>query len=239
MGNFFKDVEKAFKGKDGWKTGALAAFDPAASGVTAISGAGIERLLGKKGPFTKNIGNLGMGYFPGEGPQPAAPAGMRDTLASIPTKHYSNKKWYRKYRNWAGSWREIAKGSLGLGGYEAMDPLSRLQGELGGNVSEEDFINALTEDYDFTKDISARDVGLNKYLRQQAAQMGVENAYAGVGGVAQRARSTLADTSLAAYRPQAYQTQQQLQDQTQQLLTSIAQAEFESDKAIAEAGRSA
>jgi hypothetical protein len=264
MGNFFKDLEKSLKGSP-FNT----LTDLFTTGMPIASSMGLQKKLGKTGLFgvppgrekaltpgattaaaplvpdnTRNRSPRAQRVSAGGTPfdpltQGPGAAQIQGALGAIPTKHVSKKKWYRKYRAWADYWRTVAQSSLGQGGFEAMDPIARLQNQLGREISEEDFVNALTADYNFDPDIRAREAGLSKYLRQQSAALGVEGAYAGIESADQRARNALASQALAAYRPQAYQAQQQFQDQAQQLLTSIAQAEFEADRATTEAGRSA
>jgi len=162
------------------------------------------------------------------------------TLQEIPTKHVSSKYWYRKYRRWSDFWRESTKGALGYGDYDATDPLAQLQQGLLSQYDQ----NALSGAFnmgtqDFSNLIGARNQGLSAALQQQGARLGIGDAFMGVADVANRARTTMAERSLAAYRPQAYTAQQQLGDQTSQLLTAIAQSEMAGEAAVEGAGRQA
>jgi hypothetical protein len=162
-------------------------------------------------------------------------SGLTDALSGIATKHVKKKYWYRKYRRWAEAWRDIAGGALGTGDFEATDPLAQLQQQLTGAVSTD---KTFDQNYNFSGMLNARQKSLATALHQRGAALGLGNALGGIADEAQRARSTLASMSLAAYRPMAFQAQQQLDDQTAELLQALAQAQFETEATIEGTGRS-
>ncbi len=157
-------------------------------------------------------------------------------------RHHPNKAWYRKYRGWAEWWRNTAQSSLyGYGGTGPTDPLAQLQNQLAAQYQEQAAKGAanFSSNYEFGGMINARNQGMAQALRQKAAGMGVQGAYQGTMDAATQARQTLVNQSMAAYRPIAYQAQQQIQGNTDELLNALAQANFEGQKTIAGAGRAA
>jgi len=149
-------------------------------------------------------------------------------------------KWYRDYRKWADYWRTGMSNALGYGaGGEdaATDPLSRLQFALSKQVDIDKLNNTFDQNYDATGLINSRNQGLAAILRQQAAGMGIRDAYEPVISNTTNARQTLIDKSLAAYRPEAYQNQQKLSANADQLLQSIQLANTEAQQSLGAAGR--
>ena len=149
-------------------------------------------------------------------------------------------RWYRDYRKWADYWRKGMGTSLGYGkGGEAAatDPLSMLQFALSNKVDMGKIDNTFDPNYDATGLINGRNQGLAAMLRQQAAGMGVSGAYDATINNASNARQTLIDKSMTAYRPDAYQQQQTLSANADQLLQSIQMANFDAQKSITAAGR--
>ena len=156
-----------------------------------------------------------------------------DMLLGTPTGHQSDIR--RKVGNMQNWWQEMGERDLGVGAYQgqATNPLSQLQYQLGQQYNP----NAVTgafQGYDFGHMMQMRNRGIADVLNQRAAQMGVKGAYGGVIDQAQRARETMAEQALAAYRPQAWQAQQQASQQTQQLLAALQQMEFETERTMAE-----
>jgi hypothetical protein len=149
-------------------------------------------------------------------------------------------KWYRDYRKWADYWRTGMSESLGYGegGEEAAtDPLSKLQFALTNQVDMGKLKNTFDPNYDASGLVNSRNQGLAAMLRQQAAGMGVSGAYDATINNASNARQTLIDKSMAAYRPEAYQQQQTLSSNADQLLQSIQMANLDAQKSLTAAGR--
>jgi hypothetical protein len=149
-------------------------------------------------------------------------------------------KWYRDYRKWAGYWRTGMSNSMGYGagGEEAAtDPLSKLQFALTNQVDMGKIKNTFDQNYDASGLVNSRNQGLAAMLRQQAAGMGVNGAYDATINNASNARQTLIDKSMAAYRPEAYQQQQTLSSNADQLLQSIQMANLDAQKSLTAAGR--
>jgi len=153
--------------------------------------------------------------------------------------HSSKRKWYRQYRNWADAWRTYTQQALGMGGRDALDPLAQLQRQLGEYIDPARIGQIFSQNYDFDPMVGAQQQALGSALQQRAAAMGLGGAFGGVMEEAHRARSSMASQSLAAYRPQAWQAQQEIQGHTSQLLDALARAEFEAEAATEAAGRNA
>lgn len=210
-------------------------MNPNASG--GVSGSTYNETWQDKWQREKNIGeNLGL-----------PKSGITKFLTSVDpfdlVKNFlgGNKdKWYRDYRKWAGYWRTGMSNSLGYGtGGEAAatDPLSKLQFALTNKVDMDKLKNTFDPNYDATGLINSRNQGLAAMLRQQAAGMGVSGAYDATITNASNARQTLIDKSMAAYRPDAYQQQQTLSSNADQLLQSIQMANYDAKQALTSAGR--
>jgi len=149
-------------------------------------------------------------------------------------------RWYRDYRKWADYWRTGMSNSMGYGaGGEAAatDPLSKLQFALTNQVDMGKIKNTFDQNYDASGLVNSRNQGLAAMLRQQAAGMGVSGAYDATINNASNARQTLIDKSMAAYRPEAYQQQQTLSSNADQLLQSIQMANLDAQKSLTAAGR--
>lgn len=159
---------------------------------------------------------------------------LSDALGAVDTGHVKKKRWYRKYRRWAEAWRGIGGGALGTGDFEATDPLAQLQNQLTSAVEQG---TAFDPNYDIKGMVDARQQSLAAALRQRSAALGLGNALGGITDEAMRARETLASMSMAAYRPQAFQAQQGLDDQTAELLQALAQAQFETEATVEGTGR--
>lgn len=170
----------------------------------------------------------------------AAYGALNTEYSNLQQGHIANKKWYRKYRNWAEWWRDTTTSALyGINGTNATDPLAQLQTQLMSQYELTKPSTAFSQDYDFGKMIDARNRALATALRQRAAGMGVQGGYQGAIDSAQAARNTLVSQSLSTYRPMAYQASQQIQNDTDKLVEAMAQADFEGRKSIAGAGRGA
>jgi hypothetical protein len=152
----------------------------------------------------------------------------------------NKERWYRDYRKWANYWRTGMSKSMGYGaGGEAAatDPLSKLQFALTNQFDMGKLKNTFDQNYDASGLVNSRNQGLAAMLRQQAAGMGVSGAYDATINNASNARQTLIDKSMAAYRPDAYQQQQTLSSNADQLLQSIQMANLDAQKSLTAAGR--
>ena len=163
---------------------------------------------------------------------------LENELGNTNYSHNSGKKWYRSYRSWADYWRDTAAGALTDKYGTPTDPLAQLQQQLYQQYTNLSSTTPYNENYDFSKLINARNMGSGAMLQQRAAGIGVQNAYQPAMDYAQRARQTLIDQSLAAYRPQAYQQNQAYQNNQDQLMEALAKADYETKASIEGAGRS-
>ena len=172
----------------------------------------------------------------------AATEAFNTEYGNIGTGHVAKRKWYRKYRSWAEFWRDTTQGALyGLNGTGPTDPLAQLQNQLMAQYQDQAAKGATNfqDKYNFGGMVDARNQGMAQALRQRAAGMGVQGGYQGTIDAATQARQTLVNQSMAAYRPMAYQAQQQIQTDTDQLINAISQADYEGRKAVTGAGRGA
>jgi hypothetical protein len=178
--------------------------------------------------------------------QPSDTQATQDALnaeySNMDYGHHGNRKWYRKYRSWADYWRDTTKGAMfGMSGSAPTDPMAQLQQQLLTQYQTEKSKtpNVYDPNYNFGGMINAQQQGMSAALRQRAAGLGLTDVYQPSINAAARSRQTLADQAMAAYRPQAWQANQQMQQSQDQLLTAMAQADFESRKAVEASGRSA
>lgn len=162
------------------------------------------------------------------------PAGIITGLFGSSTK----KKWYRDYRKWAKYWREGTEEAMGYGKGPATDPLAQLQTALMGKVDMNQIQNGYSQGYDPSGLVGAQNKAMAATLNQRAAGMGVGGAYDAVMNASNSSRQTLINQAMAAYRPQAYEAQQQLTQNSDQLLQAIQQANLEAQKSLAASGRS-
>jgi hypothetical protein len=113
-----------------------------------------------------------------------------------------------------------------------------LQFALQNKVDYGQLNNTFDQNYDPAGMVDARQKGLSAALKQQAAGMGITGAYDASINSSLNARQTLIDKSIAAYRPEAYQQQQALSQNSNQLLQSIMEANTAAEKEIIGTGRS-
>jgi len=95
----------------------------------------------------------------------------------------------------------------------------------------------LPTQYLFSDLLQARNQGVATQLQQRAAGQGAPDIYGGLLGDIERARGSLVDQAAAAYRPQAYELEKQVTDQTNQLLQALTNAQMETQRFTQMAGR--
>lgn len=158
-------------------------------------------------------------------------------FAEIPTGH--TDKQYRKVRSWADFYRTGALTSMGMmpGVEGAVDPLAQLQSALMAQYDPTVAQN-LGQNVSFSDTLRQQQRGMTAQLQQQAAAMGTPGLYEGLLGQQARAREALASKAQAAYDPMRWQMQQQVQQQEQQLLSAINQADLEARRIGLTSGRS-
>ena len=91
---------------------------------------------------------------------------------------------------------------------------------------------------DFSNVLSQQQRNLGQQLSQRAAAMGTPDLYQGLLGQQTRAREALSSKAQAAYDPQRWQMQEQVQGQERQLLQAINQADLEARRIGLTSGRS-
>ncbi len=93
-------------------------------------------------------------------------------------------------------------------------------------------------DREFYDILTNQQRNLQTQLGGREAGMGTPGLYGGLLGDINRARGALSQQAQAQFVPQAWQLQQDVQSQTQQLLSSLAQADLEARRVAGTAGRS-